>query len=59
MPTPAQSSKVIDFNRSQKIGKHYTLAEIEQRKAAEEKLTQKREAESSGLFKRKVVCCGL
>lgn len=41
MPTPAQSSKVIDFNRSQKIGKHYTLAEIEQRKAAEEKLTRK------------------
>lgn len=41
MPTPAQSSKVIDFNRSKKIGKHYTAAEIEQRKEAEEKLKRK------------------
>ena len=29
MPTPAQSAKVIEFNRNLKVGKHYTKAEIE------------------------------
>ena len=43
MPTPAFSSKVIDFNRLQKTGKHYTNDEITRRREAEEKIkTQKR-----------------
>ena len=41
MPTPAFSSKVIDFNRLQKTGKHYTNDEITRRREAEEKLKRK------------------
>lgn len=41
MPTPAQSAKVMLFNRKNKIGKHYTNDELERRKAAAEKLTRK------------------
>ena len=42
MPTPAQSAKVIEFNRNLKVGKHYTKAEIEARANEESKLTRKR-----------------
>ena len=38
MPTPAQSAKVMLFNRGNKTGKHYTKTEIEKRKNAEEKI---------------------
>ena len=38
MPTPAQTFKVINFNRNNNIGKHYTAAEREQRQKAEESL---------------------
>ena len=42
MPTPAQSARVIEFNRQQKFGKHYTKAEIEARVNEENKLTRKK-----------------
>lgn len=38
MPTPAQSAKVMLFNRGNKTGKHYTKTEIEKRQNAEEKI---------------------
>ena len=38
MPTPAQTIKVINFNRKNKTGKHYTADEIKRRAAAAEKL---------------------
>lgn len=38
MPTLAQSAKVMQFNRQQKIGKHYTKDELEKRQAAESKM---------------------
>lgn len=38
MPTPAQTAKVMIFNRNNKVGKHYTNAEIQKRQQAEEKL---------------------
>ena len=38
MPTPAQTFKVINFNRNNNIGKHYTAAEREQRQKAEESI---------------------
>ena len=41
MPTPAQSAKVIIYNRQMKIGKHYTKSEIEARENEENKLKRK------------------
>lgn len=40
MPTPAQSTKVMLFNNANRVGKHRTLAEIEKRKAAAEKMAR-------------------
>ena len=37
MPTPAQSAKVMLFNRGNKTGKHYTKTEIEKRKTQKKK----------------------
>lgn len=41
MPTPAQGTQVIIYNRGNGTGKHYTLAEIEKRKAEEDRLKRK------------------
>lgn len=41
MPTPAQGTKVLIYNRSNGIGKHYTLSEINARRAEEEKMRRK------------------
>lgn len=41
MPTPAQTAKVLLFNRENKIGKHYTAAEVKARQEAAEKMTRK------------------
>ena len=40
MPTPAQSTKVMLFNNANRVDKHRTLAEIEKRKAAAEKMAR-------------------
>lgn len=40
MPTPAQSAKVMIFNRQNGAGKHYTKAELEARTAAAAKMTR-------------------
>ena len=40
MPTPAQSAKVMIFNRKNGTGKHYTKAEIDSRAAAAAKLSR-------------------
>ena len=41
MPTPAQSVKVMMFNRQNRIGKHFTAAEMKARQDAAEKMTRK------------------
>lgn len=40
MPTPALHAKVMLFNNSNRKGKHYTIAEMEKRKAAADKMTR-------------------
>lgn len=56
MSTPAFSSKVIDFNRLQKTGKHYTNAEINRRKEAEEKLKRKKVTLKPPAFLKEKAC---
>ena len=56
MPTPAFSSKVIDFNRLQKTGKHYTNDEITRRREAEEKLKRKKVTLKPPAFLKEKAC---
>ncbi len=56
MPTPAFSSKVIDFNRLRKTGKHYTNDEITRRREAEEKLKRKKVTLKPPAFLKEKAC---